>query len=79
CDQTAAAPASHKPAVDPLPTINTRLAFTCKHENIPQPPSDSEILFKYARWLQQNNQLKEDAKVDAEIERLYRIAAENGH
>ncbi|EHG7614066.1 sel1 repeat family protein [Citrobacter sedlakii] len=65
--------------VDPLSTINTRLAFTCKHENIPQPPSDSEILFKYARWLQKNNQLKEDVKVDAEIERLYRIAAENGH
>ncbi|EHG7614465.1 sel1 repeat family protein [Citrobacter sedlakii] len=65
--------------MDPLPTINARLAFSCKHENIPQPPSDSEILFKYARWLQKNNQLKEDAKVDAEIERLYRIAAENGH
>ncbi|HFZ1708814.1 TPA: DUF6396 domain-containing protein [Citrobacter sedlakii] len=79
CDQTTVAPAGHKPAVDPLPTINARLAFSCKHENIPQPPSDSEILFKYARWLQKNNQLKEDAKVDAEIERLYRIAAENGH
>ncbi|WP_407208695.1 SEL1-like repeat protein [Citrobacter sedlakii] len=79
CDQTAVAPASHKPAVDPLPTINTRLAFTCKHENIPQPSVESEVLFKYARWLQKNNQLKEDVKVDAEIERLYRIAAENGH
>jgi len=65
--------------VDPLSTINTRLAFTCKHENIPQPSSESEVLFKYARWLQKNNQLKEDVKVDAEIERLYRIAAENGH
>ena len=65
--------------VDPLSTINTRLAFTCKHENIPQPASESEVLFKYARWLQKNNQLKEDVKVDAEIERLYRIAAENGH
>ncbi|MDW8490809.1 DUF6396 domain-containing protein, partial [Acinetobacter sp. OYA S30] len=79
CDQTTVAPAGHKPAVDPLSTINARLAFTCKHENIPQPSVDSEILFKYARWLQKNNQLKEDAKVDAEIERLYRIAAENGH
>ncbi|WP_338636109.1 DUF6396 domain-containing protein [Erwinia persicina] len=37
------------------------------------------MLFKYARWLQKNNQLKEDVKVDAETERLYRIAAENGH
>ncbi|MGJ3448974.1 DUF6396 domain-containing protein [Enterobacter sp. PTB] len=65
--------------VDPLSTINTRLAFTCKHENIPQPSAESDVLFKYARWLQKNNQLKEDVKVDAEIERLYRIAAENGH
>ncbi|MCQ4104488.1 hypothetical protein NOG67_19750 [Erwinia persicina] len=79
CDQTAAAPASHKPAVDPLTTINARLAFTCKHEIIPQPAAESEVLFKYARWLQKNNQLKEDVKVDAETERLYRIAAENGH
>ncbi|CAI1902580.1 Uncharacterised protein [Serratia fonticola] len=65
--------------VDPLSTINTRLAFTCKHESIPQPSAESDVLFKYARWLQKNNQLKEDVKVDAEIERLYRIAAENGH
>ncbi|WP_455885708.1 DUF6396 domain-containing protein, partial [Pseudomonas spelaei] len=33
----------------------------------------------YARWLQKNNQLKQDKTVDAEIERLYRIAAENKH
>jgi TPR repeat protein len=37
------------------------------------------VLFQYARWLQKNNQLKQDKSVDVEIERLYRIAAENGH
>ena len=29
--------------------------------------------------MQKNNQLKQDKSVDVEIERLYRIAAENGH
>ncbi|MNN96759.1 hypothetical protein D3C81_2157930 [compost metagenome] len=40
---------------------------------------DADVLFQYARWLQKNNQLKQDKSVDAEIERLYRIASENGH
>ncbi|HFZ1708812.1 TPA: DUF6396 domain-containing protein [Citrobacter sedlakii] len=80
CDGGASSTSVKKETdVDPLSTINTRLAFTCKHENIPQPSVESEVLFKYARWLQKNNQLEEDVKVDAEIERLYRIAAENGH
>jgi TPR repeat protein len=65
--------------VDPLTDINARLAFTCKHETIPEPSAGSEMLFNYARWLQVNNQLKEDKSVDKEIARLYRIAAENGH
>ena len=59
--------------------IHARLAFTCKHETIPEASLDTDVLFKYARWLQKNNQLKQDKAVDAEIERLYRIAAENGH
>ncbi|WP_256822087.1 MULTISPECIES: sel1 repeat family protein, partial [unclassified Pseudomonas] len=45
----------------------------------PQPSAGADVLFQYARWLQKNNQLKQDETVDAEIERLYRIAAENGH
>ena len=65
--------------IDPLETIEIHQTFTCKHESIPQSSAESEVLFKYARWLQKNNQLKEDVKVDAEIERLYRIAAENKH
>ncbi|MFJ4131277.1 sel1 repeat family protein [Pseudomonas cyclaminis] len=65
--------------MNPLTEIKARLAFTCAHEQIPAPSAKSDELFQYARWLQKNNLLKEDKSVDAEIERLYRIAAENGH
>lgn len=65
--------------MNPLSDINTRLAFTCKHETIPAPSAETDVLFKYARWLQVNNRLKEDSAVDGQIERLYRIAAANGH
>jgi len=67
------------PSVKPLTEIKAKLAFTCKHETIPAPSAESDVLFQHARWLQKNNQLKQDKTVDAEIERLYRIAAENGH
>ncbi|MHC5352549.1 tetratricopeptide repeat protein, partial [Metapseudomonas furukawaii] len=66
-------------AVDPLSQIRANLAFTYRHERIPEASADSDLLFKYARWLQKNNQLKEDPAVDAEVERLYRIAAEHQH
>ncbi|MDQ0125849.1 tetratricopeptide (TPR) repeat protein [Pseudomonas lini] len=65
--------------MNPLSEIKTKLAFTCVHEQIPEPSAEAEVLFQYARWLQKNNQLKQDKSVDVEIERLYRIAAENGH
>ena len=67
------------PHVKSLSEIKANLAFTCVHEKIPAATAESEVLFQYARWLQRNNQLKQDKSVDAEIERLYRIAAENGH
>ncbi|WP_460115112.1 SEL1-like repeat protein [Pseudomonas sp. H2_D02] len=67
------------PSVKPLTEIEAKLAFTCKHETIPAPSAESDVLFQYARWLQKNNQLKQDKTVDLEIERLYRIASENGH
>ena len=67
------------PSVKPLTEINAKLAFTCQHETIPAPSAESDVLFQYARWLQKNNQLKQDKTVDLEIERLYRIAAEHGH
>jgi len=62
-----------------LTEVNPRLTFTCKHEAMPTPTADADLLFKYARWLQKNNQLRRDEAVDAEVERLYRIASEYGH
>ncbi|MFJ4131275.1 sel1 repeat family protein [Pseudomonas cyclaminis] len=66
-------------SVNSLTEIKTKLAFDCVHEQIPTPSAETDELFQYARWLQKNNLLKQDKSVDAEIERLYRIAAENGH
>jgi TPR repeat protein len=62
-----------------LDAIKDNLAFTCKHEVIPVANAESDVLFQYARWLQKNNQLKQETEVDREIARLYRIAAENSH
>ncbi|WP_309295673.1 SEL1-like repeat protein [Pseudomonas pseudonitroreducens] len=76
---TGAIHAKKDSALDHLSQIKANLAFTCKHEYYPQPSADSDVLFHYARWLQKNNQLKQDKAVDAQIERLYRIAAENDH
>ncbi|MBD8773714.1 sel1 repeat family protein [Pseudomonas fluorescens] len=80
CDNGSAP--THPPqntSVNPLTEIKAKLAFTCVHEQIPAPSAETDELFQYARWLQKNNLLKQDKSVDAEIERLYRIAAENGH
>ncbi len=80
CDQNSVTPSVLKESgIDPLTQINANLAFTCKHEAIPEASADANVLFKYARWLQVNNKLKEDKAVDAQTERLYRIAAANGH
>lgn len=65
--------------LDSLNDINSKLEFLCVHEKIPAASADTDVLFEYARWLQKNNQLKQDKAVDAEMERLYRIAAENQH
>ncbi|KEZ75190.1 hypothetical protein C5I_0102455, partial [Pseudomonas syringae pv. syringae FF5] len=62
-----------------LSEVNAKLAFTCVHEKIPAPSAETDVLFKYARWLQKNNQIQQDETVDIEIGRLYRIAAENNH
>ncbi|PRW86651.1 sel1 repeat family protein [Pseudomonas simiae] len=66
-------------AVDSLSQIKTNLFFTCKYESIPKSTVGADALFQYARWLQKNNQLKQDKSIDAEVERLYRVAAENDH
>ncbi|MEE4918240.1 DUF6396 domain-containing protein [Pseudomonas alliivorans] len=65
--------------LDRLDGVDAKLTFTCVHEKIPAASTDTDVLFHYARWLQKNNQLKQDKTVDAEIEQLYRIAAENQH
>jgi hypothetical protein len=65
--------------LNPLTEVKAKLAFRCVHEQIPAASAEADMLFQYARWLQKNNQLKQDKTVDAEIERLYRIASENGH
>ncbi|WP_341523097.1 DUF6396 domain-containing protein [Pseudomonas sp. G.S.17] len=70
---------SSKITLDAFKEIKANLAFTCVHETFPEPSAESDVLFRYARWLQKNNQLKQDKTVDAEIQRLYRIATENGH
>jgi hypothetical protein len=62
-----------------LAAIKDNLVFICKHETLPPASADSDLLFQYARWLEKNNQLKQDTTTDLEITRLYRIAAENGH
>jgi hypothetical protein len=69
----------HAAAVPSLSAVKDKLAFTCKHEALPLAGPDSDVLFQYARWLEKNNQLKQDPSTDLEIARLYRIAAENGH
>ncbi|WP_435341763.1 hypothetical protein [Klebsiella quasipneumoniae] len=49
CDQKSA----HKEASsEPLSDISAALAFTCKHQIIPEASADTDVLFKYARWRQ---------------------------
>ncbi|WP_371367439.1 sel1 repeat family protein [Pseudomonas sp. QL9] len=70
---------SGKVSLDRLSRVEANLAFTCRYETIPAPSADSDVLFQYGRWLEKNNQLKQEPSVYGEIERLYRIASENGH
>lgn len=80
CDNNSALSYLNKDIpMNPLTEAKANLAFTCVHETIPEPSADADVLFQYARWLQKNNLFKKDESVNAEIERLYRIATENGH
>jgi hypothetical protein len=81
CDNSSARSKLNKQGnpMSPLTEVKAKLAFSCVHEVIPEPSIDSDVLFRYARWLQKNNQLKPNPAINVEIERLYRIAAENGH
>ncbi|MBV7548166.1 sel1 repeat family protein [Pseudomonas sp. PDM26] len=80
CDTSSPTSTSTKETpLNPLTEAKANMAFTCVHEQIPAPSAETDVLFQYARWLQKNNQLKQDEAVDVQIERLYRIASENGH
>lgn len=59
-----------------LNELKSKLTFTCVHEATSELSVEADIVFQYARWLQKSNQLKRDADVNIQIERLYRIAAE---
>lgn len=64
CDQNN----THKDApMNPLTDINARLAFTCKHQSIPEVSANADVLFKYARWLQKNNLINRDKTVDGKL------------
>ena len=79
CDNSASSFQTNMSDIPPPGGASTGQAFTCRHEIIPGPEADTDVLFRYARWLQVNNQLRQDKAIDLEIARLYRIAAENGH
>ncbi|KGT86031.1 SEL1-like repeat protein, partial [Enterobacter cancerogenus] len=79
CDNSASPFQTNMSDIPPPGGASTGLAFTCRHEIIPGPEAEADVLFSYARWLQVNNQLKQNKEVDTEVGRLYRIAAENGH
>ncbi|WP_416423917.1 DUF6396 domain-containing protein [Pseudomonas sp. App30] len=66
-------------SVSPISELEAGLKFNCAHEAIPAPSDEADLVFKYARWLQKNNELKRESAKNVEIERLYRIAAESGH
>ncbi|WP_434628635.1 SEL1-like repeat protein [Chromobacterium sp. CV08] len=67
-----------------MPTLDdmqANLAFTCVYEkkNLPQLSPEADQLYRYARYVQKNNLLKEDIGVYPELERLFRIATAHNH
>ena len=43
--------------VNPLSDTHAALAFTCAHQIIPEASADTDVLFKYARWLGNDSNL----------------------
>ena len=68
--------------ISQIPTqLEEQLAFTCAYEKdrIPERDPEADTLFEHANWRYKKNRLREDPKVYAEVERLYRIATAWGH
>ncbi|WP_406850441.1 SEL1-like repeat protein [Chromobacterium phragmitis] len=67
--------------VQNLDEVKANLAFTCVYEkdHLPKLDQNADQLYRYARYVQKNNLLKEDISVYPELERYYRIATANGH
>lgn len=67
--------------VPPLEEVKTNLAFTCIYEkdHLPKLDPEADQLYRYARYVQKNNQLQEDVSIYPELERYYRIATAHGH
>jgi hypothetical protein len=72
---------TNMPTPEEKARIEENLAFTCAYEKdrVPELDPDAELLYKHAVWLGKKNILKKDTSVYPVIDRLYRIAAANGH
>ncbi|MBN3005358.1 sel1 repeat family protein [Chromobacterium alkanivorans] len=68
-------------AVPTLDEVKANLAFNCVYEkdHLPTRDPDAEQLYRYARYVQKNNLLKDDVSVYPVLERYYRIATAYGH
>lgn len=68
---------SRMPSSDDMKSVRMNLAFTCTREadRLPQISADSDLLFKYGRYLESIDGPKDFD----DVARYYRIAAANGH
>ena len=67
--------------VQNLDEVKANLAFTCAYEkdHLPKLDPNADQLYRYARYVQKNNLLKDDVSLYPELERYYRIATAHGH
>ncbi|MDE1715809.1 sel1 repeat family protein [Chromobacterium amazonense] len=64
-----------------LDDVKANLAFTCVYEkdHLPKLNPEADQLYRYARYVQKNNLLKDDVSVYPELERYFRIATAYDH
>lgn len=80
--QPLRAPATEKATAMPdLKAVQARLAFSCAHEKdrLPALHPEADQLYRYARWLRQQQLRKEDPARYPLMARLYRIASAYDH